>query len=114
MLAKPDYMEYAEDGSMRKIFCKVCGKQIAGMIDKVDKTGETVTQFKRFPVYAEAKLRHSDGSFHVTNGCRHCFMKLEYKTGQLVYEADMAEMQMPADKWVEAVVAVDTSGAGLL
>lgn len=113
MLMKPDYIEN-KNGQMSKIYCKVCGKQIAGMVDKTDKNGKTTSKFKRFPIYAEAKFRHSDGSFHVTNGCHKCFMKLDYRLAQEVYEADMAEMQMPADKWVEAVVKVDTSGAGLL
>lgn len=113
MLVRPDYIEADDSGVIKGIFCKVCGTKIAGMIDKPKGSGLAL-KFKRFPMYAEAKLRHSDGSFHVTNGCKKCFMKLEYKIGQEIYEADMAEMNMPADRWVEAVVAVDTSGAGLL
>ena len=116
-LVRPNYVEY-RDGQVNRIFCQVCGIDIAGMVDRPKGSGpnaeKLVAKFKRFPTYAEVKFRHSDGSFHVSNGCRKCMMQLTVPTAQEMYVADMAEMKMEADKTVVAVVAVDTSGSGLM
>lgn len=116
MLVRPNYVEY-RDGQIDKLFCQVCGVQIAGMSEKPKGSGpnmnKLVTKFKRFPNYAEAKFRLTDDSFHVTNGCKKCFMALSAPIAQEIYDADMALMEMPADKWVHSVVAVDTSKGGI-
>ena len=117
MLAKPNNVEF-KNGAIERLFCSVCGDEIAGMTEGPIGSGpnasKLVMRFKRFYNYAEAKFRHSDGNFHVTNGCRKCIMAMSLETAQEVYEADMAVMDMPAGKSVVAIVAVDTSGSGLL
>lgn len=116
-LAKPDYLEY-EDGQISKVFCQVCGAQIAGLVDRPKGSGpninKLVSKFKRFHNYAEAKFQHTDGSFHVTNGCWKCFQSLTVPKAQEIYEADMLLMNMKPDKQVMAIAAIDTSGTGLL
>lgn len=115
-LVRPDYVEY-RDGQLDKLYCQVCGVQIAGMVERPKGSGpnmnKLVVRFKRFPNYAEAKFQCTDDSFHVTNGCKKCFMKLDIKTAQEIYYADMAVMDMPAEKWVRYVMQVDTSKAGI-
>lgn len=115
MLAKPDFVEM-KDGAIEKLFCAVCGNQIAGMFEKPLNAQQTkfAMRFKRLGNYAEAKLRHASGHFHVTNGCWNCFKNMSIETAQEVYEADMAEQGMEANETVVAIVAVDTSGSGLL
>ena len=115
MLKKPDFVEM-KDGQIEKLFCSICGDQIAGMFEKpLDaQRSRVVMRFKRMGNYAEAKLMHSDGNFHVTNGCWNCFKNMTVEDAQEVYEADMAQMEMDAPGTVIAIVAVDTSGSGLL
>lgn len=115
MLKKPDFVEM-KDGQIEKLFCAVCGTQIAGMFEKPLDAARTkvVMRFKRLGNYAEAKFMHSDGNFHVTNGCWNCFKDMTVETAQEVYEADMAQMEEDAPRTVVAIVAVDTSGTGLL
>ena len=114
MLKKPDFVEM-KDGQIEKLFCSVCGDQIAGMFEKpLDaKKTRVVMRFKRLHNYAEAKFQHSDGNFHVTNGCWNCTKNMSIEVAQEVYVADMLQMNMKADKQVVAIVAVDTSGSGL-
>lgn len=114
-LAKPNFVEM-KDGQIEKLFCSVCGTQIAGMFEKPLDANRTkfAMRFMRLHNYAEAKFQHTDGNFHVTNGCWNCFKNMNIETAQEVYEADMAEQGVKADKQVVAIVAVDTSGSGLL
>ena len=115
-LVRPNYVEYS-GGQISKLFCQVCGVEIAGLTERPKGSGpdisKTVMSFKRFPNYAEAKFRMTDGSFHVTNGCKKCFMALNVPTAQEIYDADMVLMDMPADKWVHSIVAVYTSKGGI-
>ena len=117
MLMRPNYVEM-RDGQIAKLFCQVCGEQIAGLVDSPIGSGpwagKFTKKFKRFPQYAEVKLQMTDGCFHVTNGCHKCFVKMSVETAQEVYEADMDIMKMDADKQVMAIVAMDSSGSGLL
>ena len=72
-------------------------------------------RFKRFSIYAEAKFLCDDGSFHVTNGCRGCLSRLESleeMTEMLV--ADMAQQGREEKRTVVKLVALDTSGQGLI
>lgn len=113
MLAKPNYIEF-NSGQIEKIFCQVCGIQIAGMTEAPAGPGpnihKIVSKFKRFHNYSEAKFKCDDGSFHVTNGCIKCFMSLNPVVAQEIIEAD----GMANGRHVIAVVAVDNSGSGLI
>lgn len=115
-LVRPNYVEY-RDGQIDKLFCQVCGVQIAGMVEKPKGSGpdmdKIIITFKRFPNYAEAKFQCTDDSFHVTNGCKKCFMKLNAKVAQEIYDADMALMEMPLGKQIRRVTQVDRSKAGI-
>lgn len=115
MLKKPDFVEM-KDGQIEKLFCAVCGSQIAGMFEKPLDAARTkfVMRFKRLGNYAEAKFLHASGNFHVTNGCKECLSNITLETAQEVYVADMMEQKMPANESVVAIVAVDVSGSGLL
>lgn len=117
MLVRPDNVTY-KDGQIDRIFCQVCGVEIAGMVERPKGSGpdaaKLVMAFKRFHNYAEVKFRHSDGNFHVTNGCWNCIKNLKMDVAQEIYEADMTVMGMKADKQVVEIVAVDTSGSGLV
>ncbi len=86
ILKRPDYVVFDTDGSIKELFCKVCGTSIAGMRNTVkgrhfDKTTgtwiqESVTRFQRSNLYAEMKIEFMDGSGHVTNGCATCLNKI--------------------------------------
>ena len=119
MLKKPEFVQMG-DGQIQKLFCKMCGTQIAGMVASPrgsgPLTGQFVERFKRFPNYAEAKFKASDGSFHVTNGCKNCLTKpLSAGEMQALYSADAVEMGIPVeDRGFSEVVTIDTSGSGVL
>ena len=114
-MKRPDFVQM-KDGQIEALFCSICGTQIAGMFEKPLDAARTkvAMKFKRLHNYAEAKLQHTDGNFHVTNGCWNCFKNMSVETAQEVYEADMVEQGQKPDKQVMAIVAVDTSGSGLL
>lgn len=114
LLQKPDYIEYDDDGSIKVIYCKVCGTVIAQWTIK--DRGETVIidgkardvvkeKFTRLPNYAELKMQMVDGRAHVTNGCiddiQRAAVSLELM--QAMYEADIP-YAMPGDKFNKATV----------
>lgn len=116
MLNKRDYVIFDKMGGIQKIFCKVCGSGIAGTTERPRGSGpmadQMVERFMRFPNYVEAKFEFDDGSFHVTSGCRDCVHAgIDRQTMLELYQADMAEMKMPAgDRTPIQVIAVKPGG----
>lgn len=118
MLKRPNYVEET-NGAINKLFCKICGASIAGVTETPKGGGPLikvmVQKFMRFSNYAEIKIEFSDGSMHVTNGCKSC-LKVNMESSQLleIYQADMAVMGMKPDRTPVKVVAIDRTGVGLL
>ena len=76
-----DFVRYDDHMQLQEILCKVCGTSIAGMSEEVvsrgqDRNGQTIItmqrRFLRHHNYAEIKIKFTNGSFHVTNGCSNC------------------------------------------
>lgn len=118
MVSKPEYVEW-DGNKISRIYCKVCGKAIAGTVDRPSGSGPytkvMAKRFKRFSTYAEVKFLCDDGSFHVTNGCVLCLVGIidpDIMTEML--QADAIEQERDDKRTVVRCVAVDTSGAGLV
>lgn len=116
-----DFIEYDTDGSIKKMFCKICGTPIAGTVYRPKGSGlkidQLVEKFIRFPVYAEMKMECNDGSYHVTHGCKDCITTMQpIKVLRELYISDMEEAGMAIPPGVEpiGVVAIDTTGSGLV
>lgn len=56
----------------RKILCKACGHEIAGMVGRGRKR-----HFEHHANYREAKILFDDNSMHVTNICSACLPKID-------------------------------------
>ena len=78
-LKRPNYISQTDAGGIAAIYCKVCGKQIAG--------------FKRNDDYGEVKLEMTGNTLHVTNGCQECIKRVVHQndlaTMQAMYQADI-------------------------
>ena len=99
MIKKRNFVKYGADGSMEKLFCKVCGKQIAGMVLRPKGSGPNinvmVAKFLRNADYTEIKIQFNDGSSHVTHGCKECLTNaLTTQQMLTLYKCDMEEMGM--------------------
>jgi hypothetical protein len=88
MLKRPDYIEKAATGQTLNMFCKVCGTQIYGTLTIHDK------------LYAELKMRFSDGTSHITNLCRNCVPIVSGSTKLMneLHKADMKYMAADMDE----------------
>jgi hypothetical protein len=80
------YME-TDGRGIAKLFCKVCGAQIAQRTRR--------GQMNFFDNYAEVKFRFLDGSFHVTNLCANC-VKAVQKDRLLAKEVHDADIDFMA------------------
>jgi hypothetical protein len=116
LLAKPDYMEYDNHGSIKAIFCKVCGAQIAGQF--VDDM--RIQRFRRFANYGEVKMSFKGGTHHISNGCHDDIkraMAPNVPLLQAMYEADIP-LAMPYEannpRTVLGVVGFTLEAKGLL
>ena len=119
MLKRPNYVEEV-NGVIQKLFCQVCGDQIAGVSASPIGSGPYANKlsdsFKRFANYAEIKIEFDDGSMHVTNGCKKCLkMTMPIEQANEIYQADLSVMGLKQDNRVPVrIVAVDTTGVGLV
>lgn len=111
-----DFIEFNRDGAIGRMYCKICGTPIAGtVVGPKGPDQRLVEKFMRFPVYAEMKMECSDGSFHVTHGCKDCFLKKQpLSVLRELYMSDMEEMGMRVNAEPIKVVAIDTTGAGIV
>ena len=85
-LLKAKYLERNDHKQITKIFCKVCGAIIA------DSANGNRLRYRSN--YAEAKIKFSDGSMHVTNVCKRCLPRLSASADlmNLVHKADIADL----------------------
>lgn len=120
MLKRPDFVTYDADGSLNRVYCKMCGVEIAGLVERPKGSGPKnsimVTKFIRFPNYAEIKMEFDDGSFHVTNGCNVCLHE-ELSANDLLdlYLADCADQKTPVgSRKPIRVVEFDTTAQGIV
>jgi hypothetical protein len=76
-----DFVRYGEQNQLEEIMCKACGTSIGSISEEVvnrgqDRNGTTVVtvraRFIRHHNYAEIKIKFTNNSFHVTNGCSNC------------------------------------------
>lgn len=82
-LSRPVFTIYRSDGEVDQLFCKVCGSMIGRY--------EEGFGLKRLPLYAELKMRFTDGSYHVTNGCIDCLSRI--KTPEQMHELHQADLE---------------------
>lgn len=121
-LARSDYVQFAADGTIDKIFCKMCGVVIASVeaipIGSGPRAGKFVMHFQRHPNYVDAKFVFDDGHFHVTNGCKNCInMSLTSEQLEELHTADLGLMpgvDATPDSTAIEVVAIDATGVGIL
>lgn len=95
-------VQYDDRGRIVAIQCKLCGGRIAYMANG---------RFHRAPNYTEMKISFSDGSNHVTHGCKHCF------THSLSPETleDMTKVDLGSDERIGAKISViDHSQQGVI
>lgn len=94
----PNFIRQNAIGEIEEIMCKVCGIVIAGITEttteRTARDGKLIVtkirQFQRFHNYAELKLKFTDGSHHVTNGCvDHMVMGLTKPQQRALFEADV-------------------------
>jgi aspartate/tyrosine/aromatic aminotransferase len=72
------------NGKITALYCKRCGTQIADVNDK----GE----LRRFSNYAEIKMRFTDKSSHISNGCKSCLTSdMSNDDLKELHDADMRE-----------------------
>ena len=106
-LLRFDHVEMHQDGGLRSVSCKLCGRIIKGerpIGDPVTReivhhrNVKTVFQVQQVAVmpmagYAEFTIEHQDGSKHVTHLCENCG-KREFTPEVLeaLYMADVATM----------------------
>lgn len=120
MLKRPDFVTYNAEGSLDRIYCKVCGEEIAGLVDRPKGSGVKnavlVSRFIRFPNYAEIKMIFDDISYHVTNGCKTCLHEgMPLETLLELYKADCAEQGTePGSRRPVEVVQVDYTAQGIV
>lgn len=121
MLKRPDFVTYDAEGQLDRIYCKICGAEIAGNVTRPKGSGPQnnimVQRFIRFPNYAEIKMLFDDGvSTHVTNGCKDCLSARMDKSLLLeLYLADCAEQGMPpGEAKPEMVVVLDHTAQGIV
>lgn len=113
-----NHIVFGKNGGLT-VFCKMCGVKIAGMELRPKGSGPDinvmVSKFIRYPNYAEAKLQCSDGSFHVTHGCKSCLtVSLTKQELFQLYKADMREMNMPIKRKPVSVVIIDHTAQGIV
>jgi len=120
-LLRRDYIEFDDHGTMNKMFCKMCGVQIAGQVPIPIESGfnpRMAWKWQRFGNYAEAKIQFDDGHYHVTNGCQTCInMALTSEELEELHSADMGlmpEADATPDATAEKVVSLDYSRVGLI
>lgn len=110
----PDCIQRTRIGSIKRIFCKVCGYIIA------EHRGRS---FWRSRMYAEVKIRFADKSAHVTHLCKACVPKVRGDQEVLMelYEADIRDMMVDDPKMAvyldgkenPKIVATDYQARGL-
>lgn len=125
---RPEFIVYNEDGSIKELYCKLCGSAIAGEREmsrglKHAKDGrqyeQLVMRFARFSNYVEAKMQFEDGSFHVTNGCTNCLTpNMGPDDMKRLHEADIAAMPegftvRDMHRTPKRIVKVSTDGKGI-
>jgi len=131
-----DFAVFGEGGQLDKLFCKACGVEIAGNVERPRAAAgvganQYVMRFMRFPTYCEAKFLLSARAvevgteeekrvlhgYHITHGCKDCLkMDMDLELAQQMYESDLAEQGTSPlkEERVERVVTIDHTGSGML
>jgi hypothetical protein len=71
------------DGSIKELYCKVCGRLIGEAVGR---------EFIRNDWFAEIKMRMDDGSFHISVGCSKCLADMPIPAMKELFDSDIAEV----------------------